>query len=184
MSKIEVNTIDTIAGSTTLTLGSANATLITLDSGAQFSNVSGQNYPAFEASLSANQNVSDATATKANCNTENFDTDNCYDNATNYRFTPTTAGKYFVYGQIATNNNTVYLQHTQSIIKKNGTTVKFSRIYDNSGFNLSNFIPVVAIVDMNGTTDYLELFGFNDSSGGQNIFELTHTYFGAYRIGA
>ena len=144
--------------------------------------VGGANTPAFEASLSANQNVSDATDTKANCNTENFDTDNCYDNATNYRFTPTTAGKYFVYGQIATNNNTVYLQHTQSIIKKNGATVKFSRIYDSSGFNLSNFIPVVAVVNMNGTTDYLELFGFNDSSGGQNIFELTHTYFGAYRL--
>ena len=27
-------------------------------------------------------------------NTETFDTDGCYDNSTNYRFTPTTAGKY------------------------------------------------------------------------------------------
>jgi hypothetical protein len=149
-------------GSGTITIGASGET-ISIPSGATLTvpsgGLSGQNYPAFEASLSANQNVSDATATKANCNTENFDTDNCYDNATNYRFTPTTAGKYFVYGQIATNNNTVYLQHTQSIIKKNGTTVKFSRIYDSSGFNLSNFIPVVAIVNMNGTTDYLELFG-------------------------
>ena len=140
------------------------------------------NTPAFEASLSANQNVSDATDTKANCNTENFDTDSAYDNATNYRFTPQVAGKYFVYGQIATNNTTVYLQHTQSKIKKNGNTVKFSRIYDNSGFNLSNFIPVVAIVDMNGTTDYVELFGLLDSASGQNIFQETHTYFGAYRL--
>ena len=33
-------------------------------------------------------------------NTEVFDTDSDYDHTTNYRFTPTTAGKYFCYGTV------------------------------------------------------------------------------------
>ena len=55
------------------------------------------NTPAFEAYLSSDQSVTDNTVVKAEINTELFDTNSCYDNATNYRFTPTTAGKYFVY---------------------------------------------------------------------------------------
>ena len=47
---------------------------------------------------------------------------------------------------------------------------------------MANNVPVVAIVDMNGTTDYVELFGLLDSASGQNIFQETHTYFGAYRL--
>ena len=50
------------------------------------------NTPAFEAYLSANQTISHDTVTKIQFNTEVYDTDNCYDNSTNYRFTPTTAG--------------------------------------------------------------------------------------------
>ena len=50
--------------------------------------VSNLMYPAFEAVLSSNQNVSNNVATKVQFNTEIFDTDNMYDNSTNYRFTP------------------------------------------------------------------------------------------------
>ena len=57
--------------------------------------------PSFRAKLSATQNVSSSTDVKAQFNTELFDTDSDYDNSTNYRFTPTTAGKYFVNAQIA-----------------------------------------------------------------------------------
>ena len=56
--------------------------------------------PAFEAHLSADQSVSDAVLTKAEVDIEVFDTDNCYDNTTNYRFTPNVAGKYFVYAKV------------------------------------------------------------------------------------
>ena len=57
------------------------------------------NTPAFEVRLSAEQSLSDATATKAQFNTEDFDTDSAYDNSSNYRFTVPSgkAGKYFFY---------------------------------------------------------------------------------------
>src|SRR5210317_926611 len=61
------------------------------------SGISGQNYPAFEARVSVNQSISHNTATKVQCNDEIFDTDGYYDNATNYRFTPLVAGKYYCY---------------------------------------------------------------------------------------
>ena len=77
------------------------------------SGISGQNYPAFEAYLSANQTVSDNAVTKVQFNTKLFDTDSAYDNSTNYRFTPGVAGKYFIYSSIqnetGANNNLVNL---------------------------------------------------------------------------
>jgi hypothetical protein len=63
------------------------------------SGVGGTNTPAFEVRLSAEQSLSDAVATKAQFNTEDFDTDSAYDNSSNYRFTVPSgkAGKYFFY---------------------------------------------------------------------------------------
>ena len=167
---LKVGTITNSAGSGNITIGSG----VTLLS----------NVPAFEATLSSQQTVSDATATKAQCNTENFDTDGAYDNSTNYRFTPQVSGKYYVYGSVATNATSSYLQHTKSLIYKNGSEVKQSRLYNSDGHHMANTVPVVAIVDMNGSTDYLELFGFADNTSGSPIFQDTHTYFGAYKLGA
>ena len=188
MSKIEVNTIDTIAGSTTLTLGSTNATLITLDSGAQFSNVSGQNYPAFEAYLSANIVVTNNVVAKIPINTEVFDTNGYYDNTTNYRFTPLVAGKYMVYasayGFADLANN---LESVRIYIHKNGSIYRGTYFSNTTNGSYSKTPYVHAMIDMNGSTDYLELFGLVDSSSGTPAVDggsFARTYFGAYRIGS
>ena len=79
------------------------------------------NTPAFEAYFGSNVTISDDTETTAAFNTEVFDTNGCYDNATNYRFTPTVAGKYFCYSQIrfnsATSNNII---SCWLVFRKNG----------------------------------------------------------------
>ena len=93
MSKLETNTIDTVSGTTNLTIGSTNSSTVTFENGSP----TGHMYPAFEAYLSSAQIPSNEITTKVQCDTEVFDTDSCYDNSTNYRFTPTVAGKYFVY---------------------------------------------------------------------------------------
>ena len=59
--------------------------------------VGGKNTPSFQATMSGNQDISHNTATKVQFDTEDFDTDGKYDHSTNYRFTPTVAGKYHVY---------------------------------------------------------------------------------------
>jgi hypothetical protein len=61
------------------------------------------NTPAFRAFMNANQNLVNSTVTKIDqFGTEDFDTNS--DFASN-RFTPTVAGKYFVYAQLGFTNS-------------------------------------------------------------------------------
>ena len=56
----------------------------------------------FLATLSKYKDITADTDTKVTFQTEVLDTDNCFDNSSTYRFTPTTAGKwYFIFGQFA-----------------------------------------------------------------------------------
>jgi len=146
--------------------------------------------PAFEAYLggSGGQSVSDNTVTLVQANTEVYDTDSAYDTST-YRFTPQVAGKYLVYGSIqnesgsGTNLNASYLY-----FKKNGTNIlETSNDYYNNQIR-ADIITGDMIVDMNGSTDYVELYGRIDSiSGSGQLFESDTqfkraTHFGAYRV--
>ena len=181
MSKLETNTIDTLTGKTNLVIGSTNTSTITVPNGA----LSGQNYPAFFARISANQDVSDNVATKAQCDEEILDSDNCYDNSTNYRFTPNVAGKYYVYGYVSQDGGNSTLVSAETRIYKNGSL--YQRSYEipanNYGATSSPFVGCV--VDMNGTTDYIELYATtNLSSGSPDFFGNNLSSFGAYRIGA
>ena len=176
-------------GSGTITLGASGET-ITTASGAKFSGITGQNYPAFEACLSATQNVSDAVFAKAQIDTEVFDTDNCYDNSTNYRFTPTVAGKYFVYGRLMTRAGATSLSNGIVEIRKNGSVYLRQQGDFNSNYIDNLCIEVTAVVDMNGSSDYVELWGRTDTTGGTSEFygasgsTYKFTGFGAYRIGS
>jgi hypothetical protein len=143
-------------------------------------------YPAFEAYLSADQTITESVDTKVQFDTEVFDTDNCYDNTTNYRFTPNVAGKYFVYLFIrgdATNSNT--LDFLFSRLYKNGSNYKESLIDVRNNYGRQATVAVNAILDMNGTTDYLEGFLRVDTQATTPKAESANKscYFGAYRIG-
>jgi len=188
MSKIEVNTIDTVTGTTELTLGDSTATTVTLGGSAVFSNVSGHMYPAFEASLSANTTLTDAVFTKIQFDTESLDTDNCYDNATNYRFTPNVAGKYYIYASCDFTSSGNGINDASLTIRKNGGDLKQNFINPISGATTGETIFVATIEDMNGSTDYLEVFANNDVAASQtcqiNGGGRRKTSFGAYRIGS
>jgi hypothetical protein len=115
--------------------------------------VGGKNTPAFLASLSANQTIANNTYTKILCNNEVLDTDNCYDNSTNYRFTPTTAGYYFI---SASGRFDGYGGNNQSRqqIRKNGTVVsQVQKQWSNAG---AEQIIVSGIHYANGSSDYFE----------------------------
>lgn len=120
------------------------------------SNVVG-NGPAFSAYLSTNQNVTTNVLTKVQVNTEEFDTNSNYDNSTNYRFTPTVAGYYQI------DANVIILGGSMTValatIYKNGAEFKRGgQISYNSG-NASVFgAPVSALIYLNGSTDYVELY--------------------------
>ena len=99
MGTLFVDKLDPQSG-TSLELGSSGDT-ITIPSGATITNngtqtgFGGVNTPAFEAFSTSQQAVNDNTTTKVECGTEVYDTAGAYDNSSNYRFTPQTAGRYF-----------------------------------------------------------------------------------------
>jgi|TARA_R100000084_G_scaffold107219_1_gene66763 hypothetical protein len=144
----------------------------------------GVNTPAFEAYQSADATISSGAATKVQCNTEVFDTAGNYDNSSNYRFTPTTSGKYFVYGMIYSFGS-ADLEDTIIYIYKNGSAYKRAEFDPTNSSNAINqaSVYVSAIIDMNGSSDYVELYGMVQS-GGTVKFHSTDkgTYFGAYKI--
>jgi len=182
MAKIEVNTIDTISGSTNLTIGSTNSSTVTFENGA----VTGHMYPAFEAYLSSDQTLSDGVTAKIQFDTEILDTDNCYDNTTNYRFTPTVAGKYYISTGIKAECTSQTIDNVTIFIYKNGSVYKRSVLY--AADNSPGAFPITsdAIIDMNGSSDYIEIYIFLDvSSGTPRVDADTKaSHFKAYRLGA
>ena len=185
MSKLETNTIDTVSGTSNLVIGSTNTSTITMPNGA----LSGQNYPAFEAYLSSTQSVSNDVTIKIQIDTEDFDTDNCYDNSTNYRFTPTVAGKYYVYakarGQSSGDN---LLRDINLSVYKNGSLLSKTTWLLRNNYERAATPSIFNIVDMNGSSDYVELYGkITQPSGTPDGFigsAFRETIFGAYRIGS
>lgn len=176
---LKVGTITTTTGSGTITIPSG----VTLSADA----IGKLNHPAFEASVTSTQNLTNDTDTKAQCATEVFDTDSCYDNATNYRFTPTTAGKYFVYGAVrgGPNSGLTACDKVTVNIYKNGSVYdsKDQRIDFRNNQGSAATVSIQTVIEMNGTTDYIELYGNVDVTSGTAVFYGKSTFFGAYRLG-
>jgi len=184
LSKIQVDTIDTRSGTATMTIGSTNTTTIALKSGATLTNFPA-NTPAFEAYRSSNQTPSNDTITKVQFNTEVYDTDSAYDNSTNFRFTPQVAGKYFAYGNVRGDaQSATDLDLIEIYIRKNGTT-EANQAINYGGNDIDNAtINISAVVDMNGSSDYLELWIVLRASVQPTILgnSTRQTAFGAYRL--
>jgi hypothetical protein len=149
--------------------------------------VGGTNTPAFMAKPSGNISISNDTVTKLLFATEDFDTDSDYASS---RFTPTTAGKYQVSGAVQWNTDTNYdaLYQGRLYLYKNGSQI-FRNDVDprvSTGdvpISLYNYINVA--VDMNGSSDYLELYGYvnvDTGNGALSNFWQTNSYFTAFRI--
>jgi hypothetical protein len=144
------------------------------------------NTPAFEAHRSTDQTIADLTSTKVQFDTELFDTDSAYDNVTNYRFTPQVAGKYFVYSQLMMSDTTgtFKLLQVNLDLKKNGSTLRSPQMYFNA-LATHYTASVYGSVDMNGSSDYLEIFVLTRRDGGGNSKvngSNQSSFFGAYRL--
>ena len=149
-----------VSGTNTATLPAATGTVM----------VSG-NQPAFSAYQTANQSVSNASWTKITFTTEAYDTANCFASS---RFTPTVAGYYQLNGQVQwlTSANGRFTL----CVKKNGAN-------DTRGtdINATNYGGVVStLVYANGTTDYFEIYAYQQSGGSvstDNAYDGTVNWF-------
>jgi hypothetical protein len=184
MSKLETNTIDTISGSTNLTLGGTNATDITIPSGVTITNNGtqsgfGANTPAFEASLASTQAINTASYTKVQFATEIFDTDNTYDNVTNYRFTPAVVGKYYLFSELCLDdlNDGSFLD---ILLYKNGSATKQSRLFSGVTEKQSSWFSYIDV--STSESDYYEIFVYQNTGVTRNLRSDISGYFGGYKI--
>ena len=120
--------------------------------------------PAFAAYRSgSSQVVAAGTATLAALQTEEFDTDAAFDNVTNYRFQPLVAGYYMVTAQIAGNASGT-LTNVNAAIRKNGSEVRRATGNVTANAN-STTVTVSGLVALNGSTDYVALWGLVSGTG-------------------
>ena len=116
--------------------------------------------PRFKVTLSANQNISDSTFTKIQFDTETFDIGGDFDSTTNYRHTPGVAGKY-LYILAVHFTSAGDQKYIIADIWKNGVRTQ-GTVYRASG-TAEQGTCVATIVDMNGSTDYIEGYVFQDT---------------------
>lgn len=119
----------------------------------------------FYASRSTAQSINNVVATKVQFDSEGFDPGTLYDNVTNYRFTPTVAGKYLVTGVVSIALTTGKLLDV--FIYKNGS-IKNSARTQCGAEGLITTTQCSALIDMNGTTDYLEIYTLHDYGSARN----------------
>ena len=146
------------------------------------SGVGGNNTPAFRVKLSGNQSMSAGSHTKIQFNTEDFDTDNAYDNSSNYRFTPQTAGKYFIYLGVFYDHSSGTPNLYNTSIYKNGSSFEGTYHGSLSGSigHYASSITVNTIVTLNGSSDYVEAYGRQSGTGTPVM--TTGSFFGGYKL--
>ena len=134
-----------VAGTTVLDLPAASGTVM----------VSG-NQPAFAVTNSGNQSVTSSVFTKVALQTELFDTANAFDSTTNYRFQPTVAGYYqfnatlLLIGTSITQTWTTFFKNGSNFIGSYQRWASLNDVCSNTS----------ALVYLNGSTDYIELYTF------------------------
>jgi hypothetical protein len=156
---MSIKLISTLGGSVTLN-EPTTASDYTLTFPAQTGQV-GLDGPAFSVYRSTNQTgVSSTTYTKVQLNTETFDTNSNFDPTTNYRFTPTVAGYYQINGSLSVEASSSVSRFFCTLYK-NG-----SEVYRGTDVNATGFQSVVGgVLFLNGSTDYVELYGWVTGTG-------------------
>jgi hypothetical protein len=145
-----------------LQLASGTGNLVTVPSVTGTAMVSG-NMPAFSAYATTDQSVTSNTNTKITFSTEDFDTASCFASST---FTPNVAGYYQING-ILRGKTTTTLTDLFITLYKNGSA--YARAQNGTGASAEAQVVGSWLVFMNGSTDYLELYGVV-TSGGTNAF--------------
>ena len=150
----------------------------------QVASIAPATYPSFSVHRNGvDQTITSATFTKIEFTTEEFDTNSDFDSSTNYRFTPTVAGKYLLtagtyYATGSDAKSTIFLS-----INKNGTQYKIVQDAHVAATEiLGAAISIVA--DANGSSDYFEVFVYHSATGSEDIEgNADATWFTGCRVG-
>ena len=161
-------------------VGASQIVDASITSGKLASGVLPTNTPSFMVYRSTVQTIATSTGTKVQFQTEVFDSDNAYDNATNYRFTVPSgkAGKYlFGYGIMSTTNTT---GRFYADIFKNGTN---GFATDEIAYTQYDTLGKTAVLDLS-VGDYIEVYVTQFTGGNIDLYQdgQGRTYFFGYKI--
>ena len=112
----------------------------------------------FLAQRTSTQSLSASTWTKIQFNTETYDPQSDYDNSSNYRYTPTSAGYYLcalTVGTPSANGNA----QIQGAIYRNGSSFLTSSYTYSGGSGYGKTQTTVGPIYFNGSSDYIEGYG-------------------------
>ena len=174
MSKIALT--PNASGSGTFTIASPNSDTdrtLTLPDRAGSVSLDGPAFSAYQSTQQASLTAS--VATKVQFQTKEFDTASCFDNTTNYRFTPNVAGYYQVSGSAVLASSVAFLI---LYIYLNGSSFKR---FTNTNTATVTAVNGSALVYLNGSTDYIELYCIQ--GGNQQLVNTADTtYFQAVMV--
>jgi len=185
MSTLKVDTILKRTGTGTITVGQSGDT-ISVPTGASLT-VAGSTItaaetmtPSFQAYMNGNQSLSNGTYTKMEMDVEVYDTDSKYDTS-NYRFTPGTAGKYWVWAKFRMDTGTDIAASIIAVYKNGSLISKFTQFQTNS--TTRAFGQVIRL----DADDYIELYGYQNGGSSENVNggaeeDQDTGHWGAYRI--
>lgn len=172
----------TIAGQSTLIIGTGDGVRI-MNDGTNWFVLNCWLQPAsFYATLSADQTVANSTATRVNYNGVSFDIGSFFDTVTNHRYNPKLPGKYTFTNHIGFKPSAATNLTVQNGVQKNGTGI-VTAYNILSTANLQYSFPATVITGMNGTTDYVEGIGFQNSGGNLDIF-ATASFITTFMVGS
>jgi hypothetical protein len=134
--------------------------------------------PTFSVFTNTQRNISFATATKVLFDQKEFDTDNAFDSVFLNRFNPKIPGIYEINANVGV-IGTSSLTNGQIILFKNGVLFKYGSVIQTTlGTNSVHMFPIAALVQMNGTTDFLEIYAFIGGTGTATVDRgADRTYF-------
>jgi hypothetical protein len=140
----------------------------------------GTTFPTFSAYRSGStQSFSTGTFTKVQLNAEAWDTANCFDSTTNYRFTPTTAG-YYQFNAMISYDMATYTENIVAIYK-NGTKAGWVT-YIGATSNTAPTMNGSMLLYLNGSTDYVEMYVYATGTGLKVVDGATATVFSGVGI--
>ena len=130
--------------------------------------------PAFGAYRASTQSIPANTWTKVQLSTEAFDTNSNFDSSTNYRFTPSISGYYQINGSILFSLASGTASATLTAIWKNGS--EYATNECTATVPNGHSTPISSLVYMNGSTDYIELYGYCSSSSASYTAGQANTF--------
>lgn len=140
------------------------------------------NNPMFKVKGVDNIALTNNTWAKVTFNSEEFDVGGYYDSTTNYRYTPQVAGKYFIFGKVYITYGSSAVENMYIAIYKNGVLVDlFQSLMGTTNYGS---IQVSSLIEMNGSSDYVEIFTKASQSTDAVYYASAHLgEFSGYRIG-